>query len=187
MQFKNRFDQKYRSSPNIFGNEPMPLIKETLKYISTGKALDLGVGNGRNTLFLLQKSFQVTGVDMSQEGIDIIRKQTKDNPHLNLVVSDVTKFKSDEKYDLIVAIGLLHFLNTNQVHELISNMKSWTKKGGFNVIGARMTQNFRNDLPHVFQPNELKKLYSQTSWSIKEYKENLGRNAKIASIIAQKL
>lgn len=65
-------------------------------------------------------------------------------------------------------------------------MKSWTKEGGFNVIATRMTQNLRNDLPHVFQPNELKKLYLQDSWLIKEYREGQGRNAKIASIIAQK-
>ena len=186
MQFGNRFDQKYRNSPDLFGNEPMPIVKEALKYVPRGKALDLGVGSGRNSLFLLQKSFQVTGVDVSQEGIDIIRKQAKGNPHLNLVVSDVTKFKTDDKYDLVIAIGLLHFLNTNQIHELISNMKSWTKEGGFNVIAARMTQNFRGDLPHVFQPNELKKLYSKKPWSIKKYKEGLGKNAKIASIIAQK-
>ncbi len=57
MPFKNRFDQKYKDSPDTFGTKPMPILEKALEHIHTGKALDLGVGNGRNTLYLLSKSF----------------------------------------------------------------------------------------------------------------------------------
>ena len=71
VDFKNRFNQKYKDIPSVFGTQPMPIIKEALKYVSEGDALDLGVGNGRNTIFLLSKNFNVTGVDMSKEGISL--------------------------------------------------------------------------------------------------------------------
>ena len=186
MQFKKRFDQKYKNSPDLFGTEPIPILKDSLNFISSGEVLELGVGNGRNTLYLLSKSFKVTGVDISPEGIKILQQRTSANPNLNLIVSDVLTFKPDKKFDLIIAIGLLHFLNSKQISLLIQKMKSWTKKDGFNVIGARMTQNFRQDLPHVFQHQELKNLYQEGNWAIKKYQENQRGNSQIASLIAQK-
>jgi tellurite methyltransferase len=137
MSFQNRFDEKYKVAPGLFGEEPMPLVKKALKYVSEGKALELGVGNGRNTLFLLSNSFEVTGVDMSEEGIKILNKRAKDSPSLNLIVSDVLEFESTEKFDLVLAIGLLHFLEKESIDSLISKMKAWTTKGGLNVIAAR--------------------------------------------------
>jgi len=187
MDAKNRFDQKYKMTPGAFGSDPMPIVKQALKYVPQGKALDLGVGNGRNALFLLSEPFSVTGVDVSEEGLKILRKNSKDNPKLNLVVSDVLKFETEEKFDLILAIGLLHFLKIEDIHLLIKKMEGWTAKNGVNVIAARMVQNFKNDLPHIFAPNELRNLYQKDGWEIKEYSEVSRGDRKVASLIAQKL
>lgn len=187
MNFKNRFDKKYKVAPGLFGEEPMPLVKRALKYVSGNKALELGVGNGRNTLFLLSNSFEVTGVDMSEEGIKILSERAKNNPNLNLVVSDVLEFESTEKFDLVLAIGLLHFLEKESTNSLISKMKKWTSKGGLNVIATRMVQNLRHDLPHVFTRNELKNHYQDKDWKIEEYDEIEKRERKLAFLIALKL
>ena len=67
----------------------------------------------------------------------------------------------EEKFDLVLAVGLLHFLNTKDVNSLISKMRVWTKQGGLNVIAVRMVQNYRQDLPHVFKHDELKEFYQE--------------------------
>jgi len=186
MNFKDRFDQKYTHTPEVFSGKPMPILEEALKYIPNGKALDLGAGNGRNTIYLLSKSFEVTGVDASNEGIKILGDRVPDKSNLNLIVSDAVEFETEEKFDLVFAIGLLHFLNTKDINTLINKMKSWTKKGGLNVIATRMVQNYRQDLPHVFKHNELKEFYQNKDWKIIEYREDTARRAKIASLIARK-
>ena len=187
MSFKNRFDEKYKASPDLFGEEPMPLVKKALNYINGKKVLELGVGNGRNTLYLLSKSFEVTGVDMSEEGIRILSERAKDASNLNLVVSDVLKFESPEKFDLVLAVGLLHFLEKKSIDFLINKMKGWTSKGGLNVIAARMIQNNRQDLPHIFTKNELKNYYLDKDWKIEEYDEIEKNGRRLASLIARKL
>jgi tellurite methyltransferase len=187
MSFQNRFDEKYKASPGLFGEEPMSLVKRALKYITSGKALELGVGNGRNTLFLLSNSFKVMGVDMSEEGIKILNKRAKDNSNLDLVVSDVLKFKTIEKFDLVLAIGLLHFLEKEDIDFLINKMKKWTAKEGLNVIATRMTQNNKQDLPHIFTDNELKNYYQDKDWKIEEYNEIEKEERKLASLIVRKL
>jgi len=187
MNFKKRFDQKYRDTPNVFGNRPMPILEKALEYMSEGSALDLGVGNGRNTLYLLSKNFSVTGVDMSKEGIELIKSRVPEDSKLKLVISDVLDFKTDEKFDLICAIGLLHFLDNENISKLITKMKKMTKSNGVNVIAARMIQNLRQDLPHIFKHNELKDYYIGNDWEIKEYQEIDRGRSKIAALITQKL
>ena len=186
MDFKNRFNQKYKDNPNVFGTRPMPVLEKALEYISGGTALDLGVGNGRNALYLLSKNFDVTGVDMSEEGIELLRKRVPEGSKLKLVVSSVLDFETDKKFDLVCAIGLLHFLNIEDINKLIIKMKELTKDDGINVIAARMTQNLRQDLLLVFKPNELKNFYMEGDWEIKEYQEMDRGRAKLASLIVQK-
>jgi len=186
MDFQNRFDQKYRDNPNVFGQSPMPILEKAIDYVSSGKALDLGVGNGRNATYLLSKSFEVTGVDVSEEGIRILRQKFPHDSKIKLIVADVLNFETKEKYNLVCAIGLLHFLKLEDIKKLITKMKKFTQNGGINVIGARMTQNYRQDLPYIFKHNELKRFYTKSDWAIKNYEEIDRGHSKIATLIAQK-
>jgi len=186
MNFQSRFNQKYKDNPNTFGQAPMPVLEKAINFVSSGKALDLGVGNGRNAAYLLSKSFQVTGVDISQEGLDILKQKFPDNSKLKLIASNVLDFDTEEKYDLVCAIGLLHFLPLEDINKLIAKMKNFTQEGGINVIGARMTQNYRQDLPHIFTHNQLKDFYTEAGWQIRHYQESDRGQAKIATLIAQK-
>lgn len=170
--FSKRFDQKFKSNRDVFGAQVFPLVREAIKYVSSGDALDLGAGNGRNTIFLISKSFNVTSVDTSEEGLRILQEKVKQEDKLKTVLSDVREFKADKKYDFVVAIGLLHFLSKKEGSDLIKKMQSWTKKGGVNVLGAKMSQNTRGDLPHIFEHNELKGYYKKENWDIKYYSEN---------------
>jgi tellurite methyltransferase len=180
--FKNRFKQKYAENRDTFGSEPLPIVKSAMKYAPSGEALDLGAGNGRNTLFLLSRSFKVTSVDSSEEGLKILEERAVDTKRLKTILSDVRTFQTENKYDVVLSIGLLHFISKEEGANLIKNMQKWTKTGGINVIGVKMTQNFAEDLPHVFEKNELRKYYEKNDWEIKEYAEN-----RVAFLIAKKL
>jgi len=186
MRFKRRFNQKYKETPDVFGRAPMPILEKAVKIIPAGNALELGVGSGRNALYLLDKGFKVTGVDMSKEGIRLLREKFSDESKLELVVKDVTKFDTKNKFDLVCAIGLLHFLDIKNIKSLVQKMKGFTKPGGINVIGAKMTQNLREDLPHVFKENELKEIYEEGNWKIVHYKEISRSRGKVATLIAKK-
>jgi tellurite methyltransferase len=187
MDVKKRFNNMYKNSPDIFGEQPVLLVKKASSFLHGGFALELGVGNGRNIKFLLTRSFDVTGVDLSEEGIKILKKRIKDDNNLHLYISDVRSFKPNRQYDIILAIGLLHFFEKSQMEAIIENMKNWTVKGGINVIAARMSQNYLKDLPFIFSSKELKTYYQNKNWEIKEYKEIEKADRKIAALITKKL
>ena len=55
----------------FFGTEPDENLVEWIegKQVQPGQALDIGCGNGRNTIYLARQGFSTAGVDLSQEAI----------------------------------------------------------------------------------------------------------------------
>lgn len=181
--FKNLFEGRYKQKKSLFGDEPMPLVKKALGYIDDDHVLDLGVGDGRNALYLLKNGFQVTGVDMSSEGLKNLQEKTqKYREHLEVIESNVLDLKLAEEFDMILGIGLLHFLKYSDIEKLIKWVKRHTKLGGLNVFAAKMFQNPMRNLPFVFGKGDLKKFYIDPEWEILHYEEK-----GISSIIAKKL
>jgi len=58
----------YPNTPD-FSQQPTALLKYAIKDRPPGKALDIGVGQGRNAIFLAQQGWDVTGFDASPVGV----------------------------------------------------------------------------------------------------------------------
>jgi SAM-dependent methyltransferase len=54
-------------SAEIENEDPNILLIETTKHLIPGKALDLGMGLGRNSIYLAMNGWDVTGVDLQDE------------------------------------------------------------------------------------------------------------------------
>ena len=50
------------------------LLVEAIRERKPGRALDLGMGEGRNAIYLAQRGWQVTGVDLSDVGVTQAKK-----------------------------------------------------------------------------------------------------------------
>lgn len=85
----------------------------------TTRVLELGCGTGRITLTLLDKCKQITGVELSDQMLDILRgKVQKIDQHsqskIKLIKSDMSNFDLNEKFDLIIFPGVaFQALTTN--------------------------------------------------------------------------
>ena len=72
---KERWNTPYSKPKPTYPTEPNKFLTQVVRGRKTGKALDVGMGSGRNSLFLAQQGWEVTGVDISDEGIRVVRKQ----------------------------------------------------------------------------------------------------------------
>jgi len=68
------WDERYAGENYLFGKEPIDLLKHYVAILKPGKALDVAMGEGRNTVFLAQKGFTVEGVDCSGKAIEKAKK-----------------------------------------------------------------------------------------------------------------
>ncbi len=64
------WDRFYTDHAFKSGKEPCPFLKEQIKRLSKGKALDIAMGEGQNAIYLASSGFEVEGIDISQVAVD---------------------------------------------------------------------------------------------------------------------
>ena len=92
------------SDPNTqFNRRPSRLLVEVLRNRKPGSAIDLGMGEGRNAIYLAQQGWQVTGVDLSDVAVAQAKKRAE-QLHLNLtaVVENLDHYDfGKSRWDLV--------------------------------------------------------------------------------------
>lgn len=74
MSAQTYWDNIYSHTPFKSGKAPLSFIVEMLPRLQKGKALDIGMGEGANAVYLAQKGFAVKGFDISPVAIDHAKK-----------------------------------------------------------------------------------------------------------------
>jgi tellurite methyltransferase len=134
---KDAFGPFYKQSANYFGDNPSDGLVDALeKYqIKKGKALDIGAGEGRNSLYLAKLGFSVTAVEPSILGAEKIRDRAKiSGLGIQIVNTDYLSFDSDEKYDFILAGTSLDHMEARQMDKIFLKLKKSLNKGGIVYI-----------------------------------------------------
>ena len=66
---QGQWDELYASTELVWTAEANRFVVEELAGLATGRALDLGTGEGRNAIWLAERGWQVTAVDFSAVGL----------------------------------------------------------------------------------------------------------------------
>jgi SAM-dependent methyltransferase len=98
------FDRVYRWEKLPFTTEPNAFLVEMVRDLKPGSALDVAMGQGRNSIYLAGKGWDVTGFDVSSEGLAIARKGAEQaGVKINIVQQGWADFDfGSEKWDLIL-------------------------------------------------------------------------------------
>lgn len=116
----SNYDKKYQIEVDLFG-EPYPEFVAFVKEhaLQGGCAVDIGCGQGRDTLMLARHGYHVTGVDTSHVGVvQMLAKAQTEKLPVNGVVADFYTWDIKEHYDAIVLDSILHFEKTDKTKEL---------------------------------------------------------------------
>jgi len=155
-QQASRWNQVF-SQGTGFNANPNALLVAAIKDLPAGKALDLGTGQGRNAIYLAQKGWEVTGVDISEVGLDQARVRASElGLKLNLVHQNADTFDyGQEQWDLIAVIYF-------DPRPYAKRIQTSLKPGGIVVIegyhrNATMTHRIGEWV--VFNSGELKELF----------------------------
>lgn len=139
------YEEIYGKDELYWGAAPSEIIKRFGELAPMGAALDLGMGEGRDVLYLAGLGFSVTGIDATKSGVnkclELARKKELDVKALS---ADVRKFKiAKNRYSLIAAINLFQFLPKADAQKIINSAISGLKRGGLFVC-----ESFTVDDPH---------------------------------------
>lgn len=166
------FDKRYSENNYKFTFKyDKEILNQILKLKKSGKVLDLGCGEGGLSLKLAEGGFDVTCVDISKKAIEKIKKEAKKRKiKINAINHDLEDYKITEDYDLILALGIIHFLG-NSGEEYIKKIQRHTQKGGINIIDAFINK--------WLPKNKIKELYKEwKTIGYEEYKQKLINGSK---------
>lgn len=92
LEFPNTYYLAYRDLPEIISS-----------HVNGNAAIDFGCGTGRSTRFLKQLGFNVTGIDISSDMLQIARKLDKEGDY-QIVSNGNYSHLGKNKYDLVQSI-----------------------------------------------------------------------------------
>lgn len=151
-------------------------VKAAVETIQPCKVLDLGCGQGRNSLFLSLLGYDVTAWDHNESSLAFLNEtKNKENLPIQTALYDINTANIQENYDFIVSTVVFMFLNSQAVPNIITNMQEHTNVGGYNLIVAAMdTADVPCPMPFsfTFKENELKNYYAD--WELVKYNEEMG-------------
>jgi tRNA (uracil-5-)-methyltransferase TRM9 len=127
-----RVTKTYNKIATAFSNtrtKPWDWIQKFLKSLpNKGLILDIGCGNGRNMVNVLEgQNLTFKGVDSCQSFVDIAVKNGKD-----VILSDMCQLPfEDNSFDAILSIASFHHLSTPERREKgVQEMRRVLKPGG---------------------------------------------------------
>ncbi len=135
MEKYNKIYSSFNVSEEIKPSQILNLIWKN--FLTNSSVLDLGCGQGGDSLFLAKNGFPVTAIDSSSVAINQI-KDKKDELKLNnleLVCGDIKNFDiKKDKYQVIICRNVLNFLNKEEALRILNGLQDNIQKGGYIII-----------------------------------------------------
>lgn len=163
--FETQFRQQVRRQDYALN----PFEARALDYL-TGTVLDLGSGLGNLSLEAGRRGHQVMAVDASPAAVERINTDAQRRAlSVKAVQTDLEEWPIHERYDTIVAIGLLMFFRCERAYELLRLIQEHVNPGGRAVVnvlieGTTFMAMFDEDNYCLLPRHELEKRFA--GWKI---------------------
>lgn len=129
------WDKIYKTRGEV-QTKVLPKIKRIVPFLRENevkRVLDLGCGTGRHTIFLAQQGFRVTGIDVSETALKIIRdklRKTK-TKNVKLMRYDMEAISFPDSYfDAVICTGVLTHGTIDKIRKTVTDIHRVITKNG---------------------------------------------------------
>ena len=178
------WERNFSSKPELFGKDPSIAAVDTARIFkekNIKKVLELGAGQGRDTIFFARNGFNIEALDYSATAIKDIRCKSKEfklGNILNAKIFDVRKelpYKSETFEGCFSHMLYCMSFSMDEIKHLNNEVNRVLKKGGINIFTVRNTSDgdFNNGIHrgeelyenqgfivHFFSEDKIKRLLS---------------------------
>jgi SAM-dependent methyltransferase len=138
-----QWDERYSGAEFEWTTRPNQFVAAELADLPPGRALDLAAGEGRNTVWLAERGWQVTAVDFSRVGLEKGRKLSAargvDDAQVDWVVADLRDYEPEgDAFDLVL-VAYLQVSSDLRAKVLAGAAAALAPGGTLLVIGHDLT------------------------------------------------
>ncbi len=154
------WDERYRQGPGMPDDPSAFLVENKALLPAGGHALDIAMGNGRNSLYLASLGFRVTGVDVSRVAVAQCHEKAE---RLGLAVETVVADLEDyvlpmDTYDLVINF---HYLQRTLATPIVRALR----RNGVLVFESFTVDQLQHgygpkDPAFLMRPGELREMFS---------------------------
>ncbi|WP_426453116.1 SAM-dependent methyltransferase [Paenibacillus sp. S-38] len=168
---KEQLQQIYTQEEYYWGREPNELAKRVSAFIPEGgrqgkKLLDLGAGEGRDSVFLAKLGFDVLAMDFSSAGLAKARRLAEEaKVSIRTLEGDLNDWVPDAEADVVYSIGTLQYLHPENRSRQFRHWQDRTAAGGLHVLFAFTRHPDVETAPdwgkneYLYEPQELENYY----------------------------
>lgn len=137
---KEQLQEIYLKEEYYWGKEPNKLASKVLDFIPINQRrgmslVDLGAGEGRDSVFFAKEGFDVLAVDIAPAGLEKAKNLAKEmNTEIRTMEADLNNLVLPEQFDIVYSIGTLQYIEPEKREEKFLHIKDHTSRGGINVM-----------------------------------------------------
>ena len=143
MSTYDRLSARYESGDLPWDDElPPPEVMEFVSTLPPGRALDLGCGTGRASIYLARLGWSVDGVDFIPKAIEMAQARARRagvSPRFHCAAVTRLDFLSGP-YDLALDVGCLHALDDENLRAYHAELKRLLRPGGAYLLFVRLKE-----------------------------------------------
>ena len=121
-------------------SKPSGFAEFISQYLNPNKCLlELGCGNGRDSIYFLNLGLKVIGIDASDYIIKRLQHEFNDNHNADFIYDDFVQYRPNDKmkFDYVYSRFTLHAISELQEDILLKNIREYVEDDGIFFIEAR--------------------------------------------------
>jgi len=171
---REQLEAIYQTEGYYWGEEPNELARNLVKLIGSiqlpGKRIvDLGAGEGRDSVFFAQKGLDVLAIDLAPSGLNKAGELAeKMGTSIQVLEADLNDLVLDDSFDIVYSIGALQYIEPGKRERQFHHIKEKTNPGGLHVLCSFVKHPALEIAPdwgkneYLYERNELQDYY--TGW-----------------------
>ena len=170
--------REYARTPNdyIWGTAPSSFAIEVIALLPRGaRVLELGCGEGRDSVFFAAHGCDVTGVDISRAGLRKAERLARERGvEVHWVHGDAARVAGRGPFDLVYSCGSIHYVPRRERARLFTRLKALTRPGGHHahiVFTDRAVYVEKGEVIDYFVLGELSHAYHD--WLVTQCEEKM--------------
>lgn len=180
----NFWDEKFASRSDK-PLSPEKSLVDNIEYLKDGSVLDIACGDGRNSLFLLEKGFKVTGVDFSSKALERLKRfASRENYTVKTMKIDLSELDALSNIGVFDNIIINHYRLSKEV---LANIHNYISDNGILFVcgfGHKHQVDSRIRKQDLIQPSDFEDI--KESFELVEYSESKDERGFFVTYIFRK-